>query len=193
MSSFFIMFTNVHFIYSTRSFSFGIGALLAPQLVHFMEVWTNSGNGVFYVAFALATTMAITNLSLPKGAEAPRVASKNKNNSNVPAAQAGSVGPDMPISVAVTSEAGSADGGLPATSSQDHSFSPPIIWDEAARDDEEEDDGVGGEALNLAFRRGGKWRLAFQAALLALIFSNVSIELGKSQNKSPPTLQRLWI
>ena len=148
---------------------------MAPQLVHFMEIWTGSGNGVFYVAFALASIMAITTLLLPKGAPPPKAALQGAKIADVTAPP---VGPDTETSLTSASKAGGvADEGLPAPCP----FTPPIIWDEAG---DEEDCGGGaagtGGASRLTWRRGGKWRMAFRTALLALIFSNVSIELGES-------------
>lgn len=143
------------------SFNFGIGALLAPQLVHFMEVWTHSGTGVFYVAFALASTMAIATMLLPKGAVAPVLVSMASQSSET------TLGGDLQV--------------RDETSNQAPSLTP-IIWDEAD-EDYDNDGGVGHLLGNREgpCRKGGKWRLAFQAALLLLIFSNVSIELGESQ------------
>ncbi len=53
---------------------FGVGALLAPQLVHYVEIATGSGTGVFYAAVLLAASMAVVTFLLPTGAAPPRKA-----------------------------------------------------------------------------------------------------------------------
>ena len=142
---------------------FGVGALLAPQLVHHVEVQTGSGTGVFYVAVALASSMAVVTLLLPEGATPPGAAAKS-DAPRVPTRERSAVIDET---------------GQPPAPPYPQTFEP-IIWDEAG------DDEIGpslpvssGGSGGPSGRRGGPWRLPFQAALLALLFSNVSIELGE--------------
>ena len=142
---------NVGFLLNTLSMVFGVGALLAPQLVHFMEMRTGDGTGVFHVAFALAAAVACVTLLMPKGAVPPSA-------KEAEAADQGQGRPGGEVAAAPGLE--------------------PIIWDESEDGIIEEPplltDQLGGQKQ----KRGGAWRIPFQAALLCLIFSNVSIELG---------------
>ena len=164
----------VNLVWILCSMIFGVGALLAPQLVHYMEVWTGSGTGVFYVAFTLASSMAVTTLLLPKGAVPPlalKVPSSGDENLSSLSQLGVDGGEDGMLSAGV-------EAGVEAGSEVQEAAAAlkPIIWDEGGNNSDASDEGDDGGRPQM---RGGKWRLPFQAALLSLIFSNVAIELGE--------------
>ncbi|GAX81389.1 hypothetical protein CEUSTIGMA_g8820.t1 [Chlamydomonas eustigma] len=149
---------TIGFLLNALSMLFGVGALLAPQLVHFVEVHTGSGTGVYYIATALAGVAAITLLMLPPG----------------PASPNGQTGPKLSGSLKKAEQASEGSEALAPFQ--------PIIWDE----EEVRDHGnpgllhssTAGKEADSRKKDSVFWRMCFQAGLLMLIFANVSIELG---------------
>jgi hypothetical protein len=138
-----------------RSTMFGVGALLAPQIVHVMEVYTSSGMNVFYVAVGLSGATALMAALLPGSPRAFVDAKPSEAGGGAPEAAHAKPGQSQAAGTSESASGGQqADRGKNATGAE------------------------GREACTEQQRRK-KWKLPFLAAALILMLANVSIELGE--------------